>query len=265
MLAAALTLAAACSNEISLLCPDKKGEELTECLARYAGSATPECRARLAGIKPKGPPEKVWGSEASSSGGGTGPAFEVQIKAEPEDSPVKGFDLVVQETPQPYRVTGETPAQIAASMGGVDIRDGMDGTKGAAATGARLVAHYTRGPKDGGCALAAAALTLMVTQKLPEWDAPPGASPETREWWVKAMSAIVKHEDGHKRIDADSGNAALRYLKQLGTLSSCEQLDNAVSGELHRANTEAMQKNIAWDLQTGHGRTQYEEAFGKPR
>ncbi len=259
---AAVALAAACFNETQLFCKGKSGGALSECLAEYSANATPECQSALGDRKPKGKSEPVWGSAGKASGPSVDAlTFSASVS---EEAPADGFEVAVEDAPADYPAAGSTPAAILGSMGRSGIVDGIDGGKGAASTGGDLSAKYSRKKDADGCRLSAAKLTMKVTQRLPKWDETADASPETKAWWAKELGVIKLHEDGHKKIDVDSARAALGYLQRLGAYSTCEDLDGAVASELHRANLEGMQQNVAYDAETRHGRTQFEAAFGKP-
>jgi predicted secreted Zn-dependent protease len=245
-------LLAACGGELRTYCKGLEGDGLRLCLAQYAETPVmgASCRAALDAKAPLIDPKED---------------NEVEVSVKSADGEIKGFGVDLEEKTAYYDISGKTPNELAAAMGRSGITDGIDGTNGAAATGASMNVKYSRADRAGGCGLDSARVQLSVLQKLPRWEPPAGAKPAVTEWWNKAWSAIVAHENGHKQIDLDMAQAALGYLKRIETLPDCSKLDDLVYAEIRRAHLDATNFNVAYDRQTQHGQTQYDEAFGRKR
>lgn len=246
-----------CSNEIELFCKGKSGQSLIRCLGHYAGDATAACQEKLKGLPaPAVETAPVWGSLAKIEG-----APEAVDVTAANGALAQGFDLTVVSSQTYYDVHGSRSKDIISGMNSSGLLDGVDGSKGSANTGYSISLSYQHVNKAGGCAVISANVQLTVTQHLPRWETPPDAVPGLRKWWRVVSSVMQLHEDGHKDIDMRTGQNIVKYIKALPTMSSCDDLDQAVKAALHRGTVESTQQNVAYDRDNEHGRKQFEKAM----
>ena len=248
----------ACANEAGILCAGKTGKPLIRCLGENSGSATGPCRAKLRGLSFGGAPAEVWGSEAAARTSSQGVEVEISTSA---DASGRGFDVSVEDEPVFYPVSGSRRQDLVSQLNSSDIIDSVDGKTGAAKTGFSIGVSYARAMRADGCAAVSARVRVKVTETLPRWDAPAEASQELKDWWRLVISVIKTHEDGHRAIDVEAGWAVLESVKTALPMPACRDVDDIVGAAVHRRSVEAMQKNVAYDEDTGHGRKQFEEAF----
>jgi len=248
----------ACSNEIELFCKGETGRPLIRCLGKYSGSATAACQAQLRDRGSKGAAAPVWGSLAKIEGAPE--AVEVNTSSSASLA-AAGFDLSVEPKEVYYPVKGARAQDIISGMNSSGLLDGVDGTKGSANTGYSIGLEYSRSNGSVDCAVASAHVHLTVTQHLPRWEPPPAVDKGLITWWKMVSSVIKTHEDGHKDIDVETGQNILKYIQALHPMPSCDDLDQAVHGALHRGTVESTQQNVAYDAENNHGQKQFEQAM----
>lgn len=252
--ARAQTLRKDCFNEINLLCPRLAGRSLDACLKDNFDNATARCKARLKGQAQ---------AERARAPAPRRRADAPQAPSAPSGARVSGFSSDVREDDKSYPVSGAAVSELIASMGGSGLYDSIDNGRGAATTSGRLGVDFGTEPGPSGCGLTGARVTIFVSETLPLWDAPQGASADARDWWAKASSAIKKHEDGHRDRWAAAGRDAATYLERLAPMKDCAEMKRAVESEMEAAGVDAMRRNVDWDEQTRHGQAQFDEAFGR--
>jgi predicted secreted Zn-dependent protease len=181
-------------------------------------------------------------------------------------APLQGFTVNVDEQKAYYSLKGRTPQELAKASAVSGVRDQADGTKGAGGTVSELTARFSKDMTEGGgCALIAAQVTVSIRQKLPRWDDNAAGGDEARDWWRRFSAAISEHEDGHKKIDEESGDRLLGGLRALPAARDCDELDARVDAEIANAQAEQDARNAEYDRRTKHGKTQYAKYFGAPK
>ena len=179
--------------------------------------------------------------------------------------PLQGFDVALDAQPSYYSLVGTTPRELSKASAVSGVRDQADGTKGAGGTVSELAARFSKEKRDEGCVLIAAKVTVTVRQRLPRWDSAETGTEEARDWWRRFSAAIQEHEDGHKSIDEDSGQALLDAIKSVPPQPTCDALDARVNDEIARAQADQDARNAEYDSRTHHGKTQYARYFAPPK
>ena len=153
----------------------------------------------------------------------------------------------------PYRVSGETAADVLASLraNGPRSADGVF----FGATETALDVRYRRAEAEVGCVLVDVEVLLQVVVKLPEWTPGPDVESGLRRDWRRFHRALAGHEDRHREI-AERG--ADRLHDQLVGLrrTTCDQLETEAQRRLQRAEIEIPGAHRRYDAETGHGQTE---------
>ena len=101
------------------------------------------------------------------------------------------------------------------------------------------------------CVLRNVTVSVNAQITLPRWKAPPDAEPSLVVEWRRFISALEKHEAGHKDISAKAGREIIRRLN--GYSATCG-LINARANEIARGIVErAAVEQREFDAATRHG------------
>ncbi len=107
---------------------------------------------------------------------------------------------------------------------------------------------------SGRCALTRVQTKLSATITLPQisggWDA--GA----RARFVRYVSALRQHELGHVDFAREAAHAIDRRLSAFPAMPSCQALEQAANAAGFALLQEARQRDLAYDLKIGHGRSE---------
>jgi predicted secreted Zn-dependent protease len=105
----------------------------------------------------------------------------------------------------------------------------------------------------GMCEITSVATTLAVKMTLPELKTSTLAGSAE---FQKYFPALLRHEEGHRKIGQDAAYAADRAISNLRPMSSCKELER----EANRAGMEILERarrvEIEYDISTEHGCTQ---------
>jgi predicted secreted Zn-dependent protease len=97
---------------------------------------------------------------------------------------------------------------------------------------------------------------LEVTTVLPEWEAPPDASPLLRSQWATYIDALADHEAGHADLAETTADRIRDGIAALAPHVSCTAL-RALAHAYGRAEVDLLRnRNRDFDEDTGHGATQ---------
>src|SRR5262249_26512954 len=106
---------------------------------------------------------------------------------------------------------------------------------------------------DGrGCRISDVTVALDVTIILPEWDIPRNASPALRAEWDRFLSALERHELGHRAIALDGARKLGQALQSIRG-RTCDQLHTAAEYASRDEAAATRDKQIAYDDSTSHG------------
>jgi predicted secreted Zn-dependent protease len=105
----------------------------------------------------------------------------------------------------------------------------------------------------GMCEITSVATTLTVKMTLPELKTSTLAGSAE---FQKYFPALLRHEEGHRKIGQDAASAADRAIFNLRPMSSCKELERVAN----RAGMEILERakrvEIEYDISTEHGCTQ---------
>lgn len=110
--------------------------------------------------------------------------------------------------------------------------------------------------RDGLCHPGPVDVHLSVTTVLPEWEAPPEASPLLRAQWGQYIDALLEHESGHADLAEDAADRIRDGIAELAPTRSCATLRSQAHAH-GRAEVERLRSmNRDFDTHTAHGATQ---------
>ena len=172
-------------------------------------------------------------------------------EADPDDAP----DIEVQGTEpvaEYYEVRGTS---LAALFSEVETR----GPEGKTAK-ARLGLRYEIMPRldaKGACEVGTVRIVAETRMLLPAWADKDNANRDLRERWACLYEALERHERGHARIHAENAQSVGRVLKETPAQPTCPELSREVSRRFEGAKKSALEKQQAYDRETGQGRKQF--------
>lgn len=112
--------------------------------------------------------------------------------------------------------------------------------------------------ESSGTAYVTGPLTVVVDveETLPEWTPAAGAPADLVAKWNAYIAALKLHEDGHKDIGIEAGNAVMNALKSVPPQPSPADLRQAADAAAAGALGGFSGRDETYDDTTGHGATQ---------
>ena len=162
----------------------------------------------------------------------------------------------IHDTVQYHDVTGNTEAELIASLKRVAYADPTGDRFAAANTRWRLRWNLSVQPDKSGCRLLSATAELDVEMNLPRWNAPEDARPDLVRRWDKFAAAVRKHEDGHRDIAIDAVREVADRLQNVTTGRDCAALRKSLGRIAEATVREYRDKEDSYDVTTMHGRAQ---------
>jgi ABC-type thiamine transport system substrate-binding protein len=98
-----------------------------------------------------------------------------------------------------------------------------------------------------------AQISTRIETSMPNWVDFEQGSNSLKEEWVKFYNSLLDHENGHSQalVELTQGNEAI-VLNSLG----CEQAND----QIHENHSRYRDRNLQYDSDTNHGRTQGADA-----
>lgn len=134
----------------------------------------------------------------------------------------------------------------AASAAGL-----ADGTIGR--TRQNMETSYRLVPAEGGCRLSDLKVTLDLRLDLPAWRPSGTTRRELRDKWARMLSALTRHEEGHRDNAVWAAREIHSRLAALGEGSDCDALGKLAQQEMFRVKLRFNLREQAYDRRTGHG------------
>jgi predicted secreted Zn-dependent protease len=109
---------------------------------------------------------------------------------------------------------------------------------------------------DGaGCAVDDLTIEVSVKTHLPRWSRAAAAPTPLRRAWNRFVAALGQHEQGHRVLAERAAETASRRLRA-ASAPTCDRLDAEARREVATVMQEYERRQLAYDVETGHGRTQ---------
>jgi len=106
-----------------------------------------------------------------------------------------------------------------------------------------------------GCAVDDLNIEVSVTTHLPRWSRAAAAPTTLRRAWGRFVAALGQHEQGHRVLAERAAETASRRLRA-ASAPTCDRLDAEARSEVATVMGEYERRQLAYDAETGHGRTQ---------
>ncbi len=116
-------------------------------------------------------------------------------------------------------------------------------------------AEYRPAVAASTCAISDLTVHVAVETHLPRWTPPVGASADLHGAWDRFVAALDEHEHGH-RVLAEEAAEAIRQQLASVRAAACDQLDSMAQQAMTEVMSTYESHNLAYDAETGHGRTQ---------
>lgn len=112
-------------------------------------------------------------------------------------------------------------------------------------------------PTEGGagCAIDDLTIEVSVTTHLPRWSRAVAAPTSLRRAWNRFVAALGQHEQGHRALAERAAETVSRRLLA-ASASTCDRLDAEARREVATVMEEYEARQLAYDADTEHGRTQ---------
>ncbi|WP_172636043.1 DUF922 domain-containing Zn-dependent protease [Synechococcus sp. PCC 6312] len=153
-----------------------------------------------------------------------------------------------------YGITGTSALALRQQMNRLGP-SGQNGRRFDAYTKWHVAWRYRYGLVGGSCRMTSLAVKTDITYTMPQWQNFQQARRSLQQQWHRYYQALQMHEDGH----SNHGRAATQEIWQ--RLSNLTQPTCASMGQVANQAAQGIirryaQKDIDYDRQTGHGRTQ---------
>ena len=119
----------------------------------------------------------------------------------------------------------------------------------------RIQWWFDRKQVPQGCAVARAVTETHVKYTLPRWIDADEAPLELQDTWNRFVEALTLHEQGHGKLARELAADIEFAIQSLPPEPTCDELDRKVNALANRMIREDKSQQ-AYDLMTGHGRTQ---------
>lgn len=238
------------------------GRELTSDARGGEGEAPPGSSTEVAaeaGRRPSpggtSPEDDAGGASGASAPGadptGGEPGTDAAASAPPDGRPDPGPDVEVER--RRYAVAGTTARQLRRSLRDHGRR--MEGRTAFAWTDWSVDVGYDYRRAEDDCRIVRPDVDVRVVVTLPEWRDRGSAELDLVSRWLRDLSAMEEHEQGHVRRARRAGRRVHRALRELDPAPCAllrDRADAAVD-EVLRAEREAQD---AYDARTQHGMKQ---------
>jgi predicted secreted Zn-dependent protease len=118
-----------------------------------------------------------------------------------------------------------------------------------------MSAGYRPVEGESGCAIDDLTIEVSVTTHLPRWSRAAAAPSSLRSAWDRFVAALDQHERGH-RVLAERAAETVRHRLLVLSAPTCDRLDVRARQEMSVVMQEYERRQLAYDAETGHGRTQ---------
>lgn len=164
-------------------------------------------------------------------------------------------DGVVRKTIEKvyYDVRGDSPAALALQLRryGPQAR----GERYFGMTEWEVNADYLWHEEPNACTLRDLKIHVAVQTHLPRWRLPPHAPRWLRRAWSRFLTALDRHERGHRDLAEEAADAIRRRLVSLRS-STCRRVEARAHREMVALLYDYEQRNLAYDRATHYGGTQ---------
>ncbi|MCS6814844.1 MAG: DUF922 domain-containing Zn-dependent protease [Cyanobacteria bacterium] len=115
---------------------------------------------------------------------------------------------------------------------------------------------YRYAVRDNYCRLTSNQVRADITITMPKWQMPPRVSKDLVRRWQRYVTALQRHEDGHRDHGINAAREVAQALERFPSRSTCEQLEMSVNTAMMQIIENYSQKDVEYDRVTQHGATQ---------
>jgi predicted secreted Zn-dependent protease len=165
-------------------------------------------------------------------------------------------DPVVTEMFDYYDVDGATAQEIRADLNRLGPIDGTEHRRFDAVTHWYVRWRYTYKNVDNGCEIATVSTSADITYAFPRLQRGSSAPTALRRAFAGFLKNLLVHEKGHARVGIDIASRIEQGIRRLPPAPTCPVLEDAANDLGHALIKEANRRDIDYDAQTQHGKTQ---------
>ncbi|MEP0546278.1 MAG: DUF922 domain-containing protein [Rhodothermales bacterium] len=152
-----------------------------------------------------------------------------------------------------YDVRGASREDLAAALRKHGPR--IQGSRFFGLTEWEVSAEYRPAQAVAGCAISDLTVHIAVETHLPRWTPSGRASSDLHGAWDRFVTALDEHEEGHRALAEEAADTIRRRLASV-RVAGCDQLDPVAQRAMMEVMNAYESRNLAYDAETGHGRTQ---------
>ena len=161
-----------------------------------------------------------------------------------------------------YEVGGKSAVVMRRTMNRHGVR-WTDGKTYDAVTRWHVNWTFEYAETDGGCTVTNVRTHVDVVIRLPRWTGRADASPALRDRWDSYISALHRHELGHRQFGMRAAEEIAEALTRMEPTTNCGGLETEVNALGHEILEKYRREEIAYDRNTRHGFTNPEAgAYG---
>ena len=153
-----------------------------------------------------------------------------------------------------FNVSGESARELRRSIN--QSRPWKDRSEGDANTEWKIEWTFKLMPSGTTCQVHSFTTKTTIKIVLPKWTPDASASPILTERWESYMTALKRHEEGHKQIALAAASEVRRRVKSLKPEATCEAYSASLNSAAKGVIAEFREKEIEYDRKTDHGATQ---------
>lgn len=116
-----------------------------------------------------------------------------------------------------------------------------------------LETSYRLDPSPTGCRLGALSVRMDLSMDLPAWRPAGTTRRALRERWQRMVTALTRHEEGHRDNAVWAARELHQRLSNLGHAPDCRTLAKRAQHEMFRIRLRFDLREQAYDRRTGHG------------
>lgn len=151
-----------------------------------------------------------------------------------------------------YDVGGRTAADIRQKLDKNGVR-WTDGRVYDAVTRWSVRWSYQYAEVDGECRISRVVTYVDVVIRLPRWNDRDGAPASLRNRWDRYISALHRHELGHRRFGIRAAAEIEAAIADMSPAADCRTLGTTANAMGGRILDEYRREEIAYDRDTRHG------------
>lgn len=162
-------------------------------------------------------------------------------------------EVTVTERIEYYTVRGSTVAELGAALARSGPIGGLVERRGSGHTVAQLTWQHTAYAHEHDCRIDAVQVAVATRTLLPHWEQPKRVDRGLVRRWESMLAALKRHEDRHRELGREAGDAVLQALREVTTAADCDALRRRIDSAARRVVRRFRAANRRFDRETDFG------------